>query len=142
MQQTLIAFEVSQRVDEDVAASLVRAARRCGIDHFFGVVNDDHFVKPESMAFTVALTVEDLEKFSQELVGLNAVLVHPGSPVFLLATVDDYSVLAASSSFITEYEPDPRHAIEEFRGHAMTQDPALRPVALRALDLFERYGPR
>lgn len=61
--------------------------------------------------------------------------------VALLATVDDFSILAGPGSFVLNYQPDIDDALEEFAAFVRDQDVELRPAAQRALDTFRHFRP-
>ncbi|MGO4534839.1 hypothetical protein [Leifsonia sp. 2MCAF36] len=136
----VVAQESARLIDEDDAVRLERAAKECGVSRLLAVVNDDHFIDPTELVFSVKPTVAELMECNVALVGLNAVLFSERASVGLVATVDDFSVLAAPPQFARIFEPDPSNALSEFRAFAMTQPRELRPAAVRALRLFEKYA--
>lgn len=134
------AQESSGRLDPDIAARFAFASSQSRISDFVGLVNDPDFVEPGGLALRVEPSILGLAKFDSEFFGLNAALVNPEHGVALLATVDDFSILVGPRSFVADFEPNPVAALNDFREFVHLQDRVLRPVAARALTLFERYG--
>ena len=137
----VIAQEAAARMDPEQITRLVAAAGSAQVSGFVAIANDDHFVDPREMVFAVEATVTDLALCGSEFFGLNLLLMAFDERIALLATVDDYSILAGPSSFVRSYQPDADEALEEFAAFVREQDPELQPAAQRALHTFRQYGP-
>lgn len=137
----VVAEETAGRVDPDQAIRLEKACRQAGISRLIGMANDPPFVALGEAIYSVRPTTVSLGKFDLEMAGVNAVLFDPMSSVTLLATVDDYSLLAGPREFVLTYQPAEDEALERFREFAKGQVSELRPAALRALSMFQRFRP-
>lgn len=138
----VIAVETVGRIDDDQAPRFAAACRQAGIDVLIGVANDSVF-GPVTLipGIRVETTAQGLQRFDRFFIGGDAVLMHMNSSLTWLGTANDFAIVAGPADLLLTFEPRPSRALGEFREFATTQMDMLRPSALRALELFERYAP-
>ena len=139
---SVIAQETIGRIDEDQALRFVEVCGIAGVRTLIGVANDDLVPGAKLVpAMSVKPTVKDIVAFDRWFVGGNALLYHPDSSLTWLGTNNDFAIFAGRSGLLSRYEPALSASIDQFRDFATTHLEVLRPTALRALDLYERFRP-
>lgn len=134
----VMAQESGRHVELDEAPAIIAAFAAAGVDKLTVVTNDPLVRVTE--AYEIGVSEAELIELSDDLIGINFVLVDGFAERCILFTTFDFKLIAGPISFITAVAGEPRAARDAFLEFVADQTGSLRVAALRAAGYMNWVG--
>lgn len=128
-----VAFPVEsgRHLEPEESERLAKACRNSGIRDLVAVVNDPLIV--DDSAYELEATADDLNRFSDEMSGINVLLLpKEGVDFAVLFCTDDFHLVGGGRDFVKDYVGDLRSAKRDFEQFAADAFEDLQEVLMKA----------
>jgi hypothetical protein len=127
-----LAEESGAHLEADQCVRLEAALRTAFVRRLIAISNDP--LVDEDLVYELSISAEDLDAFSWEFSGINALLLpHSGKDLAVLFSTDDYYLIAGTRQFVTDYAGDLKTARDAFVDFAEDHFDVMQPLLCRVI---------